>query len=450
MSGQDLQLAINGGFAPRFWPGVNLGVTVPGHAPGELAPTRARLRPLARRDAATWASASCASTRSCAPRFYEALAALQPPPPEAPLYFIQGVWIPEEEFLATQERVRGHGPEFDARDRRRGRGRPRRRDAARARPGHAGGALPHRRRRAGCWPGRPASSGTRTRSRSTDRRNAGARRLRGPLHRSRRRARRRWRAGSPRGSTTSRRSRRERGWSRPLTFTNWLTVDPLGHPLGAARATRTASPSTRCTCARPPRGRAASSPPTTRIRTTPTSCGCEYQRTAHADRPVRRLPARSCARTTRGQAVMITEFGVPSGLGAAHRGPLGRDQGDHSEQEAGRIDAAMLREIERQGYAGGAAVRVDRRVVQAHLEHAGHRAARRPPPAVAQRADQRGAVRRRRRRARRKRASSRSTGAPRVGRRADQARRRVPLPAGTRARARSRSTSGPAAAPTCA
>ena len=55
----------------------------------------------------------------------------------------------------------------------------------------------------------------------------------------------------------------------------------------------------------------------------------------------------------RGQAVMITEFGVPTGIGSAHLGPLGRDQGDHSEQEAGRMDADLLAAIRRQGMAGG-------------------------------------------------------------------------------------------------
>jgi hypothetical protein len=50
---------------------------------------------------------------------------------------------------------------------------------------------------------------------------------------------------------------------------------------------------------------------------------------------------------------MITEFGVPSSLGIAHLGPLGRDQGDHSEQEAARIDADLLRIIRDEGLAGG-------------------------------------------------------------------------------------------------
>jgi hypothetical protein len=51
--------------------------------------------------------------------------------------------------------------------------------------------------------------------------------------------------------------------------------------------------------------------------------------------------------------VMITETGVPTGTGVAHLGPLGRDQGDHSEQEAGRIDADLMRDIAGEDYAGG-------------------------------------------------------------------------------------------------
>ena len=65
------------------------------------------------------------------------------------------------------------------------------------------------------------------------------------------------------------------------------------------------------------------------------------------------LYLRDLHRHHRGQAVMITEFGVPTGIGVAHRGPLGRDQGAHTELEAGSTDADMLRDIRRDGYAGG-------------------------------------------------------------------------------------------------
>ena len=97
--------------------------------------------------------------------------------------------------------------------------------------GHAGGQLPRRRLAAGCWPGRsgvewdplrdalrPTASTpacrptTAATSRAPSRRDADGElaRVDARLH--------------------GRRSRPTRGWSRPLTFTNWLTTDPLHHP----------------------------------------------------------------------------------------------------------------------------------------------------------------------------------------------------------------------------
>lgn len=43
--------------------------------------------------------------------------------------------------------------------------------------------------------------------------------------------------------------------------------------------------------------------------------------------------------------LLITEFGVPSSLGSAHGGTRGRDQGGHSEREAMAIDADLMRLI---------------------------------------------------------------------------------------------------------
>ena len=50
--------------------------------------------------------------------------------------------------------------------------------------------------------------------------------------------------------------------------------------------------------------------------------------------------------------VVISEFGVPSSLGSAHAGPLGRDQGGHTEQDAMRTDADLMRLIHDQGLSG--------------------------------------------------------------------------------------------------
>ncbi len=95
VQGSGLALATKGGFAPRFWPGVNLGATTPGHHPGEVAPTRA--------DYARWiAGMHDVGARVVRvytilrPGFYEALAAHNRSHAAFPLYVIHGVWFPEE------------------------------------------------------------------------------------------------------------------------------------------------------------------------------------------------------------------------------------------------------------------------------------------------------------------------------------------------------------------
>jgi hypothetical protein len=40
VDGPAIAAATEDGFAPQFWPGVNLGSTIPGHQPGEVAATR--------------------------------------------------------------------------------------------------------------------------------------------------------------------------------------------------------------------------------------------------------------------------------------------------------------------------------------------------------------------------------------------------------------------------
>jgi len=50
--------------------------------------------------------------------------------------------------------------------------------------------------------------------------------------------------------------------------------------------------------------------------------------------------------------LMVTEYGVPSSLGSAHAGPLGRDQGGHSEQQAMATNADLTRMLAATGVAG--------------------------------------------------------------------------------------------------
>ncbi|MFA9564513.1 MAG: hypothetical protein ACERLM_07400 [Acidimicrobiales bacterium] len=51
--------------------------------------------------------------------------------------------------------------------------------------------------------------------------------------------------------------------------------------------------------------------------------------------------------------MMVLEFGVPSSLGSAHHGSLGRDQGGHHEADAMDINAGMLRTQHDLGLSGG-------------------------------------------------------------------------------------------------
>jgi hypothetical protein len=348
-----VDLARHGGFSPRFWPGVNLGSTIPARFPGEVAAGPEEYR----RWIAGMGDLGVRVVRIYTilrPSFYAELDAYDRAHPGAPIRFIQGVWIPEDEFLAT-------GDAYDPavtdgfRD-----------EIARAvaavhgdadlpqQPGHAGG---HYGADVSRWllawsigvEWDPAATI------STNRANAGAKPFRGRFIQARA-------AASPMESWLASMLdhlatlEAARGWSRPLTFTNWLTADPLSHPdepLAKEDAVSVDAMHIRATAAWPG-GFFASYHAYPYY---PDFLGLDRAYARHrrpdgsADAYAGYLQALRAHH--RGQAVMITEFGVPSGLGVAHRGPLGRDQGDHDEREAGRMDADMLRAIHEEGFAGG-------------------------------------------------------------------------------------------------
>jgi hypothetical protein len=149
-----------------------------------------------------------------------------------------------------------------------------------------------------------------------------------------------------------------RGWSRPLTFTNWLTLDPLDHkrwePLESEDLASVDATYIAATKAWPG-GFFASYhaypyyPDFMSL--TPSYQTYERPSDGEIDPYAGYLHA---LRVHHGdQAVAITEFGVPSSLGTAHNGPLGRNQGDHSEQQAMAMNTRMLEDIKEEGYAAG-------------------------------------------------------------------------------------------------
>jgi len=145
-----------------------------------------------------------------------------------------------------------------------------------------------------------------------------------------------------------------RGWQHPIAFTNWVTTDPLRHPgepifhedmvsvdpmhIGAVKWEAGVFAAYHVYPYYPDLFRFDP-----RLRTVKNENGEIDPYKAYL---------RELKRHHAGMPVMITEFGVPSSLGVAHQGPLGRDQGGHTEREQGEINAGLLREIYAEGYSG--------------------------------------------------------------------------------------------------
>ena len=342
-SGRRLILHTEGGEVD-FVPGVNIGPTVPGTLPGEHGLEAAEYR----RWFPQMASVGLRAVRVYTvlpPWFYEELLRYNEENSDAPLYLVHGVWIPEEEFYATHDlfapAVHGGFKEeiSDAVGAVHG-------DLVRTElRGHASGTYS-----ADVSPWLLGYSiGVEwdpVATRESDRKNAGRTSFSGEFFSSTKDASptETWLAEMLDHTATA---EAERGVSVPLTFTNWPTTDPLDHPdepiegedvvgvdANHIAADRKWSGGFFASYHAYPyfpdfmRHEPALSAYEYGGRPDPYAGYLESLRDHHSEMPV-----------------MITEFGVPSGLGVAHLGPLGRDQGNHSEQEAMSMNADMLRII---------------------------------------------------------------------------------------------------------
>nr|WP_275983837.1 hypothetical protein [Paenibacillus hamazuiensis] len=147
----------------------------------------------------------------------------------------------------------------------------------------------------------------------------------------------------------------QNGWKHPLTFTNWVTTDPLKHPgENLVQEDMVSVDAAHLEIRDWPAGYFASFhaypyyPDFFRTDKTLTSMadangepntylGYLTQLKAHyKDMPV-----------------MITEFGVPSSVGIGHLANKGRNQGGHDETGQGLINASLLQDIAGAGMAGG-------------------------------------------------------------------------------------------------
>jgi hypothetical protein len=328
-----------------FLPGINLGSTTPGHQPGELA--------IAASDYRRWfAEMGRLGIRVVRmytihpPDFYTELAAYNRAHPDEPLYLFHGVYLPDESYVDKRDLYDAAVTESFTAELR---------DASAAVSGNLTRAR---------TPGR--ASGTWTTdvgewlagwiigvewdpeaTHASDGTNGSA-----PAHHGR------YFVSTPEASPTERwlaarmdelaTAEVSRGRAVPMAFANWPTTDPLRHPhepLASEDLVGVDANHVRATAAWPA-GTFAS------YHAYPYYPDFQrYEFVDAADPYAAYLSA--LRRHHTGMPVMITEFGVPSSIGTAHAGPLGRGQGDHSERRAMELDAQLLRLIRDQELAGG-------------------------------------------------------------------------------------------------
>lgn len=349
--GRDVRVATPSGMKQHFWAGVNLGATVPATSPGDLAPTRA--------DYDRWfvqmgqmGATILRVYTILPPRFYDAFRAHNLKNPKQPLFLLHGVWVPDDRLHEVQdmwdaEVTKEFHHELT--------------DAVAAVHGNL--TRPERRGHA---------SGTYTSDISpwmigwsigvewdpelvdqTNRKNKAMAPYVGKYITTKDASpAESWIAA---GMDLVASLEVARGWSRPMTFTNWVSTDPVKHPEEPFHHEDLVTVDATHFAATPawPGGFFAS------YHAYPYyPDGLRFQKSYLDYRTPDGRPDMYAAylqdlRTYHGdQAIMITEFGQPTSVGLAHRGPDGRNQGGHHERDAAANNVSMMKAIHDGGYAG--------------------------------------------------------------------------------------------------
>jgi hypothetical protein len=337
----------------HFLPGMDLGATTPGHQPGELAITLG--------DYQRWleemGSLGVRAVRTYTihpPAFYQALAAYDSAHPADPTYLVQGVYLPNDLYLSNQDL---YDPAATTTFRQELRDAVAAVHGTLARPPRPGFASGRWNTDVSQWVAGwiigvewdPFATA------ATNRKNPHAPAVPGRYFHSTADASpaERWITARMNDIATDIAAT---GWTAPVAFANWPTADPLRHPnepnpqedmvgIDAAHVLPTRDW---------PGGTFASfhvypyypdflqyQPSLQR-----------YVINGRAD-PYAAYLHDLLAHFKGTMPVMITEFGVPSSLGSAHNGTLGRSQGGHPEQQAMAIDAKLLLMMSQLGMAGG-------------------------------------------------------------------------------------------------
>ncbi|MDF2960551.1 MAG: hypothetical protein K0S39_2286, partial [Paenibacillus sp.] len=346
-----LEMYSNQTWTPFFVKGVNVGAALPGYDPGDLPITKDHYLQWFQKIQEMGANTIRVYT-ILEPVFYEALVAYNQDHSDQPLYFIQGVWAPEEDLIEKKdaylddiynkfqkEITNAVGAVYGNAD-------------IAEQFGKAGGIY---RFNAGPYllgwhigtewdpvmvkntnelhPDKKSFAGT----------HVSAKPEASPFEN--------WLAEMLDHLAVS---ESQFGWSHPLAFTNWVTTDPLSHPgevliqedMVSVDATHLQVKDWRA-------GYYAAYhaypyyPDFFRLDDT-----LKDVKEADGTPNIYKSYLRKLKAHHTGMPVMITEFGVPSSLGIAHLGTMGRHQGGHDEKSQGLINASLLKDIHSEGMAG--------------------------------------------------------------------------------------------------
>ena len=337
---------------PFFAKGINLGASLPGHFPGEL--------PITKEDYLRWFAMIDEMGANVIrvytihpPAFYEALVSFNQRKEGEPLYLMQGIWSPEELLIEKQDAFL---PEI------RDQFQQEIRDAVGAVYGAV--TLPEKKGKAG---GKyranagPYVIGWHTGTewdpvmvQKTNQIHKEMEPYQGTYFRASDQATafESWIAEKV---DIVAQEESKYGWQHPMTFTNWVATDPLSHPGEPIYHEDMVSVDpTHIEPIHWDAGYFASYhvypyyPDLFRYDT-----GLKTVKNDTGEIDSYKAYLRKLKAYHQGMPIMVTEFGVPASWGNAHFGELGRDQGGHTEQRQGEIDAQLMREIHSEGYAGG-------------------------------------------------------------------------------------------------
>jgi hypothetical protein len=348
---QELQVYNEGKWQDFFVKGINLGAAIPGHDPGELAISKA--------DYLRWFSMISEMGANTIrvytildPSFYEAIVEYNQKQTKQPLYFIQGVWSPENAFAKTKDALSPEAKAAFIEEIT---------NAVHAVYGTATIAKQY---------GKASGSydvdagayllawhiGTEWDPKlvkNTNELHKSDPLFKGDFFQTKVQA-------SPFESmlaemlNTLAKLENKEGWHHPQTFTNWVTTDALKHPgeilieedmvsvdpmhIKAVNWEAGYFASYHVYPYYPDFFRLDKSLQTVRNDKGNIDPYKAYLQQLKAHHP--------------GIPVMITEYGVPSSIGIAHYGLLNRNQGGHNEQEQGAIDADLYHQIVQEHMAG--------------------------------------------------------------------------------------------------